>query len=293
MHAIVLISIAVTAVDAIAAEPEIILGRPRVGEYQPIRGEGWIAWQQNSVKHPRHYDVFIRPIDGGSRTRVNSSRTSGANGDIDDGVLVYQEFRRRRSGLRIFHPATGERTHPPEGVNTKHWEYWPSLSGGWLLFGRLYRNGTRSLFLFDLSTGEAERLARVRRRDAFLAPGQVSGDWVVWSRCSSDVMCNIFRYRISTGEREIIANRGDRRQRAPSVNTRGTVYYARALGGCGNRVRLMRQSADGDPEVLWRLPNGDDIGRTHAQSRPRSTTILYDQFSCGLSAQSDGWQIAG
>jgi hypothetical protein len=288
--------VAVTALVAAAppvsaATPHVVLDRPRVGEYQPVRGDGWIAWQQNSRKRPGHYDVFVRPVDGGSRVKVNIPGTNGANGDIEGDVLVYQQFEKRRSGLRFFDLTTHQRTVPPSGVNTEQWEYWPSTSGRWLLFGRLQHNGTRRIILFDLSNGDAKNLAKIRGKDAFLAPGQVSGDWVVWYRCPADSSCNVIRYQISTGESEIIANPHEAQQHSPSVGTGGTVYYARGRGRCGNRVTLMRQPLEGEAEELWRLPNGDDIGRTHAQMRPRGTTILFDHFSCGQPAESDGWQI--
>lgn len=289
--AVALTTLAATAPSAVASNPEVILDRPRIGEYQPIRGAGWIAWQQNSMKRPSHFDVFVRPTDGGSRIRVNAPGTNGANGDIEGDLLVYQQFEQRRSGLRFFDLETGERSHPPSGVNTEQWEYWPSTSGRWLLFGRLNRNGARRLILFDLSTGDGKQLARVRGRDAFLSPGQVNGDWAVWSRCPADSPCNVVRYHISAGESDVIPNPGGRRHHAPSVDTHGTVYYARGRGPCGSRVRLIRQPLEGEEEELWRLPNGDDIGRTHTQVRPRGNTILFDHFSCGRSAESDGWQL--
>ena len=102
---------------------------------------------------------------------------------------------------------------------------------------------------------------------------------------------SIVRYHISTGESDLLANPDRLRYHAPSVDPEGTVYFARARSRCGNRVRMIRQGLDGSSEELWRLPNGDDIGRTHAQVRPRGNTILYDHVSCGRDAESDAWQI--
>lgn len=82
-----------TASSARAAAPEPILDGPRVGEYQPIRGDGWIAWQQNTRKRPTHYDLYVRPMGGSSTFRVNAKGLNGANGDIEDNRLVYQQFR--------------------------------------------------------------------------------------------------------------------------------------------------------------------------------------------------------
>lgn len=279
------------APNAHAGGPEVILGRPRAGEFQPVRGGGWIAWQQNTRKRPRHYDVLARSVENGSQFRVNPPGTNAANGDIEGDLLVYQQFEHRRSGLRFFDLTTREWSKPPAGVNTDAWEYWPSTSGRWLLFGRLQRNTTRRVILFDLSTGEVKRLAKVRGKNRFLAPGQVNGQWAVWYRCPSRAECNIVRYDISTAESDVIANADGLRYHAPSVDHEGTVYYARARSQCGNRVRIIRERVDGSSEELWRLPNGDDIGRTHAQVRPRGNTILYDHFSCGQAAESDVWQI--
>jgi len=280
----------VTASPVNAGTPEVILDRPRVGEYQPVRGSGWLAWQQNTLERPQHYDLLARPADGGSKFRINEPGTNGANGDIQDGVLVYQQFERRRSGLRLFDLTTRERS-TVTAVNTEHWEYWPSMSGTNLLFGRLQKNGSRFVILFDLSTGDSTRLARTRNADAFLAPGQVNGDWVVWYRCPNENECNVHRYHIPTAESEVLPNSGGR-QHAPSVGLRGTVFYARAGSDCGRRVRIMRRPLDGPAEELWRLPNGDDIARTHIQPRPRGTTILYDHFGCGRPVQSDAWAIS-
>lgn len=291
--ALAFVTLCVTSAAPIAhaGGPEVILGRPRVGEFQPVRGGGWTAWQQNTRKRPRHYDVLARSVESSSQFRVNPPGTNAANGDIEGDFLVYQQFERRRSGLRFIDLTTRERSQPPSGVNTDAWEYWPSTSGRWLLFGRLARNTTRRVILFDLSTGVAKRLAKVRGVNTFLAPGQVNGDWAVWYRCPSKSECNVIRYRISTGESVVIANPRGLRYHAPSIDREGTVFYVRARSRCGNRVRIIRERLDGSSEELWRLPNGDDIGRTHAQMRPRANTILYDHFSCGQAAESDAWQI--
>jgi hypothetical protein len=289
---LVVMSVLVAASSpARASAPEVVLDGPRVGEYQPIRGAGWIAWQQNTRKRPTHYDLYVRPVAGGPKSRVNAKGLNGANGDIEGNLLVYQQFRRKGSGLRFFDLTTRDRSKPPAEVNTEHWEYWPSMSGQWLLFGRLMHNGSRRLILFDLSTGRSRVLARTRGERSFLAPGQVSGDWAVWSRCASASPCNVVRYRISTDESDIIDNPNHREQHSPSVNANGTVYFASGDGDCGSRVRLIRERLD--DEELWRLPNGDDIGRTHLQMRPRGNTVLYDEFSCGRHVESDAWQIVG
>jgi uncharacterized repeat protein (TIGR02543 family) len=281
---------AATAPEASAA-PEILLGRPRLGEFQPVRGDNFLAWQQNTRANPDQYDVYARPIEGGGRFKVNPASTNGANGDIDGDVLVYQQFKgSRRSQIRFFDLVGGDHDNPPAGVNTKQWEYWPSMSGRWLLFGRLYNSGVRRIILFDLTEGTARRLDQTRGANAFLAPGQVSGDYAVWHRCTRR-SCNVTRYHIPDATKTQIPNPGGN-QYSSSVTSAGTVYFARSSGGCGEGVRLMRRLLDGESEVVSRLQSGDDIGSTNTYVDGQgNTTVLFDQFDCARAWISDAWQM--
>jgi hypothetical protein len=205
---------------------------------------------------------------------------------------VYQQFKRGASDLKFFNLSSEGRSNPPRRVNTDQWEYWPSLSGRWLLFGRLYGSGTRRIILFDLSTNTARRLDRVRRDGAFLAPGQVNGDYAVWSKCRSARKCDVVRYHIPDGASKTIPNPTGQ-QHAPSVAEDGTVFFARSRGACGSGVRLVRYSLDGTSAVLWQLPSGDDIGATSVHLDADGTTmVLYDHFACREAAESDAWRIA-
>jgi hypothetical protein len=281
-----------TVRQASAATPSLLLGRPGAGEYQPVEGDEFIAWQQNSRAHPGHYDVYARPLGGGEKFKVNAPRTNGANGEIDGDRLVYQQFKRGASDLKFVDLPGKERSNPPRGVNTDQWEYWPSLSGRWLLFGRLYASGTRRIILFDLSTKTARRLDRVRGDRAFLAPGQVNGDYAVWHKCRSARKCEVVRYHIPDDTRRTIPNPTGQ-QHAPSVAEDGTVFFARSRGACGSGVRLVRYSLDGTSAVLWQLPSGDDIGATSVHLEADGTTmILYDHFACREAAESDAWKIS-
>jgi len=280
-----------TVRQASAATPSLLLGRPGAGEYQPVEGDAFIAWQQNTRAHPGHYDVYARPLGGGEKFKVNARSTNGANGEIDGDRLVYQQFKRGASDLKFFDLSSKRRSNPPRRVNTDQWEYWPSLSGRWLLFGRLYGSGTRRIILFDLSTNTARRLDKVRRDRAFLAPGQVNGDYAVWHKCRSARKCDVVRYHIPDGARRTIPNPTGR-QHAPSVAEDGTVFFARSRGKCGSGVRLVRYSLDGTSAVLWQLPGGDDIGATSVHLEADGTTmVLYDHFACREAAESDAWKI--
>lgn len=280
-----------TTREAWGATPSPLLTRPRFGEFQPVRGENFIAWQQNTRKNPDQYDVFARALDGSGTFRVNPTRVNGANGDIDGDVLVYQQFRRNKSNLRFFDLVGRTHSNPPAGVNTPQWEYWPSMSGDLLLFARLFDNGVRRIILFDLSAGTARRLDKTRGAGAFLAPGQVNGDYAVWHKCRSNTDCDVIRFHIPDGQRTTLPNPG-RNQHAASVTADGTVFFARSRGGCGTGTRLMRLPLGGDAVILSRLPTGDDISATDAFTDAEGMTmVLFDQFDCARAAVSDAWEI--
>ena len=97
----------------------------------------------------------------GDAFKVNAAGTQGANGGIEGDLLVYQQFERGRSDLRFFDLGSKDRTSPPRGVNTRRWEYWPTISGQWLLFGRRAGDESREIILYDLSTRDATRLDEV------------------------------------------------------------------------------------------------------------------------------------
>jgi hypothetical protein len=282
----------VIAPGARAVTPTLIMGRNRVGEYQGVRGGQFIAWQENSRRSPRHYDLFARRLGGGAAFKVNAAGTNGANGGIDGDVLLYQEFGKGKSDLKLFDLGGRTRRSPPRGVNTAQWEYWPSMSGDHMLFGRLYKTGLRKLILFDVPSRDAKILDKVKGSARFLAPGQVNGDYAVWSKCSTKRRCNVVLYRISDGTKTTIPNSGGR-DHAPSVTPDGVVYFARSGGGCGSGTKILRSLPGGSPTILWRLPSGDDVGTTRAfLDAGGETHVFYDHFACGQATESDVWEIA-
>jgi hypothetical protein len=278
--------------EARAVTPTLMLGRNRVGEFQGVRAGGFIAWQQNSRQSPSHYDLFARPLGGSGGFKVNAAGTNGANGGIDGTVLVYQQFGKGRSDVKLFDLADRTRRSLPRGVNTAQWEYWPSMSGDHLLFGRLSPKGVRRIILFDVASRDAKSLATVKGPGTFLAPGQVNGDYAVWSTCTTRRRCKVVLYRISDGTKTTIPNPGGR-DHAPSVTPDGVVYFARSGGRCGNGTKLLRFLPGGPVTVLWRLPSGDDVGTTRAYlDAGGETHVLYDHFACGRATESDVWEIA-
>ena len=283
---------AVLAPLASAVTPQPVLRSGKAGEFQPAPGDGILAWQENTRKRPNRYTVFARP-DGGQRFKVNAKKTNGANGSIEGNSLIYQQYKGRKSNLKFFNLTTKKRREPSKGVNTKHWEYWPSISDDHLLFGRLKRNGGRRIQLFNLEERKSSLLHRTISKKAFLAPGQVNGDYAVWYKCSPKKQCDVFRYHIPSDTREKIANSGAV-QRSPSVSPEGTVYLVRSGKGCGNEAELVRQppELEAPPTVLWQLPSGADVSRTHAHvTSDGGRDLYYEHNTCRDPVASDIYKI--
>lgn len=294
----VLAPFAVAAIWALASQgsaqavTEISVLTRKAGEFQPARGPDRLAWEQNTRAHPRHYDVIARPVDGGGRTRVNPRGSNAAMGGIDGHLLVYQQFRRQRSNIKFYDLATGQRSNPPRAVNSRDWEYWPSLSESWLLFARLDSDGDRRrLLLFNLATGERRTLDSTNSQNAFVTPGQVNGNYAVWTTCKSGTRCNVYRYEITSDTTVLIPNPG-KYQRAPSVSPAGTVYFSRGGRQCGQRVELIRYPLNGPETVLLQLPEVLDIRDTYAYTEPNGIThVYYERSGCGNPTASDIYKV--
>jgi hypothetical protein len=281
---------ALMPLPAEAATEHPVLITP-AGEFQPARGPDHLAWEQNTKASPNHYDVFAQ-ADGGGPIRVNAGRSNAAMGGIDDHTLVYQGYRKKKSDLFFYDLNTGQRSKLPKKVNSKQWEYWPSISEPWLLFGRWKMSkDARLLILLNLETGKRRVLNKIRGRDAFIGPGQVNGDYAVWWRCPTKGRCQVYRYQISTGTRVKIPNPGSY-QRAPSVNAEGTVFLARGGKGCGGQVRIVKIALDGTETILAQFPEGLDSRDTFAFTDEGGIThVHYERFGCGRKTGSDIYQV--
>jgi hypothetical protein len=252
-----------------------------------------MAWEQNTRKRPGRYNVMVQ-VDGSAPVPVNRSGSSAAMGDFVGSQLVYQQYKgnpytRGRSDLLLFDIPSGTRSKVL-GVNSRQWEYWPSHSEGWLLYGWWKpKKEVRRLFLHDLETGERRLLDKTKGGTRFIGPGQVQGNYAVWSTCRP--RCNVFRYDIAANTKQKIDNPGFF-QRAPSVTPGGTVYFSRGGKGCGASVALVRSRLDGQQEVLVELQQGLDIRDTYAYVEPNGTVeVHYERNACRTKAGSDIYKV--
>jgi hypothetical protein len=277
-----------STVPPAGAATEIPVLTTPAGEFQPARGTNHLAWERNTKAQPQHYDVFASP-DGGPATRVNRGRSNAAMGGIDGDRLVYQRYRKGRSNLAFFDLATGKPSSPLKAINTRNWEYWPSISDPWLLFGRLYANRARRLILYNLDSGHGLVLDKTHADKAFIGPGQVNGDFAVWSKCPAGGTCQVYRHHIPTQSTVQLPSPGSH-ERAPSVTSDGTVYLSR--GGCATSVRLVRVNTDGSEATILDLPPGWDVRDTYAYTPPNQNAEVYFQRSfCGSDTRSDIFKV--
>src|SRR6478672_13895405 len=96
-------------------------------------GGAYLAYDQSRPGHPNQFDVYVKPA-GVRRFKVNT-RGHAFGGGIDGTTMIYQSVLGGQSNLRLFNLATHARS-APAGVNTKRWEWLPSISGDWILYGQ-------------------------------------------------------------------------------------------------------------------------------------------------------------
>jgi hypothetical protein len=256
-------------------------------EIDGVAADGYLGWVQNSRAHPARFNAYVKP-DGNQKFRVNARGTKGAMGSIQNDTLVYQQWRkdyrafvergRGISEIRFFDLLTRQRSNAPAGVNTRRWEYWPRVSGDWLLFGRIGRRSTQIL-LRNMVTGETRQLLKTSsHKRALPGPGQVAGNFAVWDDCNRRrTSCNVFRYDIAAETTTRLPKPSAVEwQGFPSVTTDGTVYFTRSGPSCSERTSLVRFPVGGPATVLLRLQRrGWEIDRTYAYEAPAGDVHVY------------------
>lgn len=146
----------------------------------------YLVYATNSSGHPSHFDAYLK-LRGHPKIRLNP-RGSGFGGGIDDTAAVDQQVVRRRSTIHFYDLASGVRSAAPALVNAPTWQWRPTVSGDWVLFGRRNfssRAATDAIMLWNRSTDELRTLATdAGHRKYLLTPGQVNGNWATWYTCA-------------------------------------------------------------------------------------------------------------
>jgi hypothetical protein len=257
----------------------------RAYEGTPAASADAFAWAQWPWRNGRSWTAFVQRA-GEPRFRVNFTGSNGFPGGFDGDLLAFQETRGDRSTIVLYDIATHTRSAPPAGVNTRAWEWHPSISGDWMLFSRRnVRARTDTVILRNMATGETRVLDRLTRTSGsrFSETGQVSGNHAVWYRCAT--LCRVYHHDIQTGVTTVVPNPAGRHQYEPSVTDDGTLYYVSSGNGCGVSVRFVRRTPAGATTALASLPRRWDSFRTYAlESSNGTTTFFYERVHCRTSA---------
>jgi hypothetical protein len=238
--------VGVLPAGALSASEQQLLSSPNL-EIRPSANATMVAWSQNSSKHPRFFNEYVKPIAGGNAKRLNAEGTRAYNGGFDGSKVIFQQISPQgQSDLVIYDTATKHYVAVPSGVNTTKWEAAPTMSGDYLLFSRETAGRTGfvdRLILHQISTGHEQVLRKLfsdYRQGPFIDPGQVNGDYAVWDVCSRSAGCNVFRHQVSVDHTQMIPDR--QQEYASSVAADGTVFFIRSGVGCGRHAKLMRFS---------------------------------------------------
>jgi hypothetical protein len=260
----------------------------RANEYNPaaaydsVTGDRWLAWARNTTNRPGRFNVFLRKPNG-NVVRVNPPGTTGWPGGIDLAMdrLVYQQVEGARSDLRFYDLSSGTRSHPPDDVNTRKWEWHPTYSHPWLLFARDDNNlRVKRVVLYNVVKENARVLARVRQPEDFVQAGQVNGNYAVYSRCTP--RCRVLVYDIALGTARVLPKPASAYQYAPSVLADGTAFVARSGHACGANVRIVRYGP-GDPargRVIASLASGIDFFVSYAALDEGVPRVFFDRTKC-------------
>ena len=195
-------------------------GRQYVGGAAPDAAD--LAFAQSRPGHPHSFDVYVKQA-GLPRYKVNQ-RGQGFAGGIDGTTLIWQSVRNHDSNLRLFDLSTHVRS-VPTGVNTRRWEFWPSMSGDWILYGQSWsqRPINWRVILHNETSAETRILAeRINRPHAEVEPGQVNGDFATWGTFNSRTgTSQVVLYQISTSTKPRIPEPTGKVQYYPAVTAAG------------------------------------------------------------------------
>ncbi|MFN2586579.1 MAG: hypothetical protein ABR613_00485 [Actinomycetota bacterium] len=244
----------------------------------PAAGGGFAVWSQR--RNGARTDTLV--ARGGGRVfRVSPSGASGYAGGIEGRRLVYQVVRGGSSDLRLYDLARRRQVSTLARLNTRGWEWRPTISRGRILFSR-YDGRIERVVLHTLRTGHERVLAAVPRRTQQAVAGQVNGQWAVWSQCRR--VCTVYRLNLSTGKKTMVPGPKGRLDYAPAVTREGVVYFGRSGVGCGADVSFLRYSG-GRVTELWDLPYGEDVFSIYAV--PGTDTVIFDHVRCS----ADAWDV--
>jgi hypothetical protein len=282
--------------------PTKVLGGSKIDQLNPAANDSYLTWNQNSTAKPNHYDAYSSTLPLGSPVKMNRSNTAGYSAGVTGNTTesIYQEVENRASNLYMFDLATHVRTDPPVGVDTDAWEWAPSISPGFILFGRspaIFRpDAPDKVMLYDRNTQTTTKLASLPLGCLCIVPSQVSDQYATWFTCTPH--CRIWYYDIGAAKVHRLKNPLGFEQYSPSIDgDTGTLYYIQSHNACGAAVKLVRWTI-GTPVsstvVVSKIPSGEDVSTTYdAIELGGNDNIYFDQYKCSGTYYSDLYEVAG
>jgi hypothetical protein len=258
-------------------------------EWKPAASADYLAWTRGFFPMTGHQGVWAMAY-GQEPFRVNPKGVNGEVGGIDGTTLVYTEDNGANSDIFFFDLGTKVQTEAPGRINTAKWECEPSISGDWVLFGRLNgATGARKVLLYNTATDELRTLGETSGWRHWVDAGQVNGNYAVWVKGSGSTS-NVFLYDIAADATTQIPNPGDKAQYAASATPAGTVFYGRSGFACGQDVVLTAYPIGGPAETLVSFGSGWDLHTSYALDNGDGTTdVFYDPGPC--SGKSDIYKV--
>ena len=277
--------------------PERVLGEPGVVEFLPFANDTWLAFAQNTRTRPNRFNAYAEPLAGGTRRKLNDTRTEGFSGSFDPGTntVIYQQMR-GSSNLMFFDLDTLDRSAVPD-VNTRAWEWAPRVSSSYVLFNRdTFQNGriVTTLWLYNRNTATFQRIERFRDANVYTPTGSVGEEYATYTVCSLRT-CRAFVYTIADQTTRRIPDVNDRPIYSPVVDeANGHLYFMRSGFGCGANAAVWRLPIDDLTATATKiadLGSGFDSYSGVASLAPSASVIgsqdlYYDRVIC-RNAQSD------
>jgi hypothetical protein len=285
----VLMTLAVGLATPASASISQYIRTPR-NAFRVAVDNGVHAWSVDSTAHPYAYRVWVKP-SGGPAYPVSAATSSALVGNIDLGNPTYgnvltfwagRGYGRGQRDLRLWDLDNREPLTLPAGINTpKADEVEPSISGDYLLFGRIQPSGASRLLLYRFSTHTFTSIVHLKPSGFPYFSGQIDGDYVVYHVCSGTTgVCNVFRRQVSSSTTVKVPN-PRRATYWPTVLADGTVYYVQGSPRvCGHRTRLMRWTGGGTATILATLPEGADAAGMDADRQGGNTTLYFTRIRC-------------
>jgi hypothetical protein len=258
----------------------------------------WEVWTSNSTHHPDTYNAYGKTT-GDPRFRVNAAGTRGFTGNLldDTSQTIFQQADGPSSDIYLYDLSTKTRTSPGSGVNSKLWEWAPTVSAGFVLFGRNSFRKSDSpwkVILYDRTAHTFKVLDSVTNHCGCIYPGSVTDQYATWTKCAGST-CQSWYYDVAGGGTARVPNALDRHQYYPAASTEtGDLYLVRSNNFCAN-TQIIRWNpvAGGDPTVITTLPDGFDVAvSVRVTDDPGGhQDVYFDRQSCSGNFYSDVYKL--